>query len=68
MVELSITLVNSWGSLKDNQVALHIDENPVFHKRTKHIEIDCHIVREKLQLSFKLLAICDNWELVFFFI
>jgi hypothetical protein len=35
----------------DNISAVYMSSNPVHHKRTKHIELDIHFVRERVQLG-----------------
>ncbi|XP_014511394.1 uncharacterized protein LOC106770082 [Vigna radiata var. radiata] len=46
----------------DNNSARHIAHNQGFHERTKHIELDCHVVREKIQAKFLCLLPIQSEE------
>ena len=45
----------------DNESAIKLASNPVFHARTKHIEVRHHFIREKvLNQEVKLEGVCTN--------
>jgi len=46
--ELQVPLISPDSVYCDNQSTIYLVHNPTFHKRTKHIEIDCHVIREKI--------------------
>ena len=49
LVELKIPSEGSIQLLCDSQSAISFAKNPVHHDRTKHVEIDRHFIREKIE-------------------
>jgi histone deacetylase 1/2 len=48
LAELGVRLLHKSSLRCDNLGATYLSANPVFHARTKHIEIDFHFVRERV--------------------
>lgn len=47
--ELGVSVTIPSQLWTDNQSAMALASNPVFHARTKHIEVDVHFICEKVQ-------------------
>lgn len=48
LADLGVNLQSPTPLHADNTSAIQIASNPVFHERTKHIEVDCHYIRKLL--------------------
>ena len=46
LIELGFSQAQPTPLHADNTSAIQIAANPVYHERTKHIEVDCHSIRD----------------------
>ena len=51
MQELHVPINKATVIYCDNISAVYLSENPVHYRRTKHVELDLHFVREKVALG-----------------
>jgi hypothetical protein len=62
--DLGVSTYSATPIYCDNRSAIQIARNDVFHERTKHIEIDCHLVwHHLLQGSLQLIFVSSHDQL-----
>ena len=49
MTQLDLDIPKPCKLFCDNKAAISISENPVQHDRTKHVEVDRHFIKEKIE-------------------
>ncbi len=49
---------------EDNQGCILLSKNPVYHARTKHIDIQHHFIREKVEHKQVELKYCPTKEMI----
>ena len=49
MTDLNVNNLTPVNLFCDNESAIKLALNPVFHDKTKHFEIDLHFIREKVE-------------------
>ncbi|PHT47285.1 Peroxisomal (S)-2-hydroxy-acid oxidase GLO4 [Capsicum baccatum] len=53
LVEIEFPQSNPTPLHADNTSAIQIATNPIYHEQTKHIEVDCHYIREAVDKESK---------------
>lgn len=48
-IDLKISYSTPMKFYSDNKYVISIAQNPVHHDRTKHVEIRCHFIKEKIE-------------------
>ena len=59
-----MTIDESVKIYEDNQGSIALAKNPEFHKRTKHIDIRYHFVREKVEDGQVNLVYCPTQDML----